>query len=374
MDEPTVVLAPDKFKGCLTAAQVADALAAGIRDVSPEVRIRTVPVADGGDGTVAALLARGWRPLDVTVTGPDGAPVVARTAVRGRTAVVESSATSGLRLLQGRGLRPLTAGSRGVGEAIGAAVDAGARRVVVGVGGTACTDGGAGMLAALGARLLDGRGRPVPDGGAGLAQVATVDLEPARERLAGVEVIVATDVDNPLLGADGAAAVYGPQKGATADDVLRLDEALSRWADVVGVAPDLPGAGAGGGLAYGLMAGLGGTVRSGVDLVLELVGFHREVAAADLVVTGEGCLDEQSLRGKAVIGVVRATREGRAGALPPVVAVCGVNRLGADASARVGLARVWSLVDRAASTEDSLARAPVLLREVGRELIEVLPR
>jgi glycerate 2-kinase len=369
VDEPTVLLAPDKFKGCLSAAEVAGALAAGLRDVAPGARIRTVPVADGGDGTVAALLASGWRPLDMMVTGPQGTPVRAQVAVRGSTAVVESASTSGLALLAGRRLRPLTGSSRGVGEAIGAAVDAGARHVVVGVGGTACTDGGAGMLVALGARVLDVRGRPVPDGGVGLARAAAVDLAPARRRLEGICVTVATDVDNPLLGPEGAAAVYAPQKGATADEVLLLEDALRRWADLVGVRPDLSGAGAGGGLGYGLVAGLGATVRSGVDLVLEHVGFADAVAGADLVVTGEGRLDHQSLRGKAVVGVVRATRAAGRGPRPPVLAVCGVDDLGPAAAAAAGLARVWSLAERAGSREASLLRAPELLREVGRELL-----
>lgn len=372
MDEPTVLLAPDKFKGCLTAAEVAAAVADGLRDVAPAVRLRTVPVADGGDGTVAALLTSGWGALDVLVTGPDGARVTAQVAVRGSTAVVESASTSGLALLTGRPLRPLTASSRGVGEAIGAAVDAGARHVIVGVGGTACTDGGAGMLAALGARVLDGRGRPVPDGGAGLARAVTVDLTPARRRLQGISVSVATDVDNPLVGPLGAASVYAPQKGATAEDVLRLEDALRQWAEVLGAGADLPGSGAGGGLGYGLVAGLGGVVRSGVDLVLEHVGFADAVAGADLVVTGEGRLDTQSLRGKAVVGVVRATRSAQRGTRPPVVAVCGVDALGPAATRAAGLARVWALTDRAASPEESLLRAPELLRGLGRELLAVL--
>lgn len=374
VDTRTVLLAPDKFKGCLTGPEVAAALAVGLREADPGVRIRTVPVADGGDGTVAALLGRGWRPLEVRATGPDGAPVAAQVAVRGTSAVVESATTSGLALLRGGPLHPLTAGSRGVGEAIAAAVDAGARHVVVGVGGTACTDGGAGMLAALGAHVLDAHGRPVPDGGAGLERVATVDLAPARRKLAGVEVTVATDVDNPLLGADGAAAVYAPQKGASPDDVLRLDDALHRWAGLVGGPADRPGAGAGGGLGYGLLAGLGGSVRSGVDLVLDLIGFATEVAAADLVVTGEGRLDGQSLRGKTVMGVLRATQGAGREDPPPVVAVCGVDALGPAATAGVGLARVWALVERASSPEDSVARAPELLRAVGRELLDVLAR
>lgn len=371
MDARTVLLAPDKFKGCLSSREVSAALAEGLREAAPGIRIRSVPVADGGDGTVAALLGRpGWEALDVVVTGPEGTPVRAQVARRGTTAVVESAATSGLALVGGA-LRPLTASSRGVGEAIAAAVDDGARDVVVGVGGTACTDGGAGMLAALGGRLLDAAGRPVPDGGAALAAVASVDLGPARRRLAGVTLTVATDVDNPLLGAHGAAAVYAPQKGAAADDVQRLEDALRHWAGLVGGDPDHPGAGAGGGLGHGLVAGLGGRVRSGVELVLELVGFAEEVAAADLVVTGEGRLDEQSLRGKAVMGVLRAVEA--EGARPVTVAVCGQNLLAAEVTARAGLARVWSLADRASSVEDSIERAPELLRAVGRDLLGPAP-
>lgn len=374
----TVVLAPDKFQGCLSGPAVAAALAEGLRRVAFSTRIRTVPLADGGDGTVAALLDRGWEPLDATVTGPDGWPVTARIARRGSTAVVESATASGLALLGGR-RRPLEAGSRGVGETIAAALDAGARHVVVGVGGTACTDGGAGMLAALGARLLDADGRPVADGGGALTGIARVDLAPARQRLAGVTLTVATDVDNPLLGPHGAAAVYGPQKGAGPADVLALEAGLGHWAGVVGGDPGLPGSGAGGGLGYGLVAGLGGTVRSGVDLVLELVGFAEELVLADLVVTGEGRLDRQSLHGKAVTGVLRAvqrereSRAARGGSGPVVVGVCGANLLSAEVAGGLGFGRVWSLVERATSPEDSIARAAVLLRAVGTELLEALP-
>ena len=363
-----VVVAPDKFKGCLPAAGVAAALAAGLRAGGVEDVVE-LPVADGGDGTVDALVRHGWDVLPVRVTGPEGTPVDALVAVRGDTAVVESALTSGLDLLRGAPLRPLAAGSRGVGEAVAAAVDHGARHVVIGVGGTACTDGGAGLLQALGARVTAGDGSPVVDGGGALLDVAAVDLGPVRQRLAGVRVTVATDVDNPLLGPAGAAAVYGPQKGADPAQVAVLDDALRRFASLVAPAQvDRPGAGAGGGIGFAALACLGGTLRPGIDLVLDLLGADALLAGTDLVVTGEGRFDEQSLRGKAPVGVLAAAA--RRGV--PVAVVCGLDDLGADRATAAGFADVVALARLGTGPQDALDRAPELLVRAGRLLAERL--
>jgi glycerate kinase len=354
-----VLVAPDKFKGSATAAEVAAHLAAGLRDAGR--RAVELPVADGGEGTVAAAVAAGFRPVPVTVSGPTGAPVRAVIAVRHGTAVVELATASGLGLA---GPDPLHASSRGTGELLRAALDEGAAELVLGVGGSACTDGGAGLLAALGARLLDVDGHPLPDGGAALARLARLDLSGLDPRLAGTRTVLASDVDNPLLGASGAAAVYGPQKGADAGEVAALEAALARWAAVVGADGAQPGAGAAGGVGFAALAVLGAVRRPGIEVVLDLVGFTARLAGAALVVTGEGALDEQTVHGKAPAGVAAAARS----AGVPVVAVCGRTSLPPDRAAAAG----FDVVHTLAAVEPDLARCLAdpgpPLRELGRRI------
>lgn len=366
-----VLIAPDKFKGSLTAPEVAGAVAAGIRRVRPDVEVRLAPVADGGDGTVRAALAAGYRRVPVRVTGPLGERVDTEIAVDGDTVVVELAAASGLALLDPAKLAPLTATSAGTGEAIRAALDAGARTVVLGVGGSACTDGGAGMLTALGARVLDAAGNPLPPGGGPLAEVSTVDLSGLDERLAGTSVVLASDVDNPLLGERGAAHVYGPQKGADDVQVRYLDVALSRFAGALVAAggrdaADEPGAGAAGGVGFGALAALGARMRPGVDVVLELIDFDRRLAGAGLVVTGEGSVDEQTLHGKGPAGI--ASRASRAGV--PVVAVAGRCLLPAERLREAGIDGVYALTDIEPDPERCMREAAALLAVLGEKLAE----
>ena len=366
-----VVVAPDKLKGSLTAEQAATAIEAGLRRVVPDLDVRRCPVADGGDGTVAAALSRGWDARTATVSGPFGDPVQATWAQKGDTALVELAEASGLRQAGGRRDAPL-ATSRGTGELVRAALDAGCAEVVIGLGGSACTDGGSGMLRALGARVADADGAPLPDGGGPLAGVAEVDLSDLDPRLAGTRVVVATDVDVPLLGPAGAARSFGPQKGATPDDVTRLESALGRWAEVVARACGLdpaeaesrPGAGAAGGVGFAALAVLGAQRRSGVEEVLDLVGFHELVRGAALVVTAEGSLDDQSLHGKAPVGV--ATAAARAGV--PVVAVVGRCTLSAEQARAVGLHEVRALADSGADTATLMAQAGPLVQEAAEAL------
>ncbi|PZG77134.1 glycerate kinase, partial [Streptomyces sp. NTH33] len=228
-----VLVAADKFKGSLTAVQVAERVTAGLRRVVPEVEVEALPVADGGDGTVDAAVAAGFERREVRVAGPLGDEVTAAFALRGDTAVVEMAEASGLQRLPAGVFAPLTASTYGSGQLLRAALDAGARTIVFGVGGSATTDGGAGMLSALGARFLDADGQPVPPGGGGLAELADADLSGLDRRLGSVELVLASDVDNPLTGPKGAAAVYGPQKGASPDDVETLDAALAHFAKVL---------------------------------------------------------------------------------------------------------------------------------------------
>ena len=369
-----IVVAPDKFKGSLTALEVARAVAAGIAAAHPHAQVRLVPLADGGDGTVDAAVAAGYDHVPVTVAGPTGDPVVAAYARRGESAVVELANACGLSLLPAGVPAPLDASSFGLGQVLAAALDAGARSVVLGVGGSASTDGGAGMLQALGARLLDARGAEIARGGRGLAEVAGLDLAGLAGRLTGVRVDLAGDVDNPLLGPFGAAAVYGPQKGADADDVRRLDDALARWADIVAATVGVdrsgePGAGAAGGVGFAALSLLGAHRRPGVDIVAEVVGLTAALRGADLVVTGEGSLDEQTLHGKTVAGVSRL-----AGSLGvPVVAVAGRVQLDAAQQRRLGLERTIGLTDLEPDPRRCIAEAGRLVTDAAERLLRTGP-
>ena len=369
---PHVVVAPDKFKGSLAAPAVAGALVAGLREGDPSLELTALPVADGGDGTVAAAVAAGATSHRAVVAGPTGQPVAAEFAMLGATAVVELAQASGLvRLPEGR-LAPMDADSRGTGELVRAALDLGATEVILAVGGSACTDGGTGMLTALGARFLDGSGRPVPPGGGGLRAIASADLTGLDPRLARTPVTLASDVTNPLLGPDGAAAVYGPQKGAGPAQVARLDCGLrhlttvlaASLGDVVLRQAEAPGAGAAGGVGFAALAVLGAARRPGIELVLDLVGADAVLARADLVITGEGRLDAQTLSGKAPAGVLAAAlRHG-----VPVIGVTGSCDLGPEEIRAAGLLAVHTLAGREPDLARCLAEPEPLLRAIGRDL------
>ncbi|MFD7584990.1 glycerate kinase [Kitasatospora sp. NPDC059811] len=364
-----VVVAPDKFKGTLEGAEVAARIAAGVRRAAPGVEVRELPVADGGEGTLAAALAAGFTRVPAKVAGPTGLPVDAALAVREDTAVVELAQSSGLARLPGGRTAPLAAGSYGVGQLIGRAVALGAKRIVLGLGGSACTDGGAGMVQALGARLYDAEGAELPPGGAALRRLDRIEPGPLADVLAGVEVVVACDVDNPLLGPRGATAVYGPQKGADGDDLVILEEGLTRFADQVALATgrdvrDAPGAGAAGGVGFAALALLGATMRPGIELLLELLGFDEAVRGARLVVTGEGCLDAQTLHGKAPAGVAAAAA--RAGVR--VAAVAGRLELSEPEWRAAGFTAAIALTDLAERPGDSMTKAGELAEVAGERL------
>jgi glycerate kinase len=371
-----VLVAPDKFKGSLTGADAAAAIGRGLATRGLDVEL--CPVADGGDGTVAAAVAAGFTHRPCTATGPTGRPVETGWARSGTTAVVELADVCGLVRLPDGVLRPEEATTYGLGEVLRAAFEDGAHRIVLGLGGSASTDGGAGLAQALGAVLLTASGTALPEGigGGRLAEVARVDLR----GLAvpdGATVDVACDVDNPLLGPHGAAAVYGPQKGADEAAVARLDAALAAWARVLGAATgavtgavtgaagtggreDEPGAGAAGGVGYAAMALFDAQLRPGFDLVAELLGFDARLAEADLVVTGEGRLDAQTLRGKGPAGV--AARARAAGV--PVLALAGSVALGADELAGAGFSAAAALADLEPDLDRSRAHAADLLERL----------
>ncbi|WP_328974437.1 glycerate kinase [Streptomyces canus] len=369
----SVLIAPDKFKGSLSADEAARALERGLLEAAPRARVDRLALADGGEGSVAAACAGRFSPEKITVTGPTGRPVTAEVAVHGRTVLIEAAAVCGLAMLPGGRKAPLTATSRGIGQAVQYALAGGADTIVLALGGVATTDGGAGLLQSLGATLAEEDGTPIGPGGAGLAALRTVDLAEARAALAGVDLVLATDVDNPLLGTTGTAAVYGPQKGATASEVRELADALAgfvRRLAAAGVAEaarlaEVPGAGAAGGLGYAGML-LGGRVRSGADYFLTLLGADELLARSDFVVTGEGSLDEQSLSGKLPVALARrARRQGT-----PVHAVAGRCTLPADSTAGYfrSVQALTDLTDQDCANDSALSAH--LLAQCGRTLAD----
>jgi len=369
-----ILLACDKFKGTLTSAQVAAELTAPLTAAGHTVS--SVPIADGGDGTVAAALAAGFTARTATVAGPLGHSVEATWAQSGRTAIVELAEASGIALVSPTRDTALNAGTHGTGEVIAAALDADCTRIVLAVGGSSSTDGGAGMLTALGARFLNDSGQQVPTGGLGLLEVARADLTGLDRRLRDTEVVLASDVDNPLLGPHGAAAVYGPQKGASDTEVALLDRALThlrdRFAEAATTTREAiartaltPGAGAAGGTGFGALAGLGAEVRPGADYIMELVGFDEAFDSAELVVTGEGRFDRQTLSGKGPGAVIDRGRD----AGVPVWVVCGAAELAADEAPGVtGIVELLSL----APAETCMSHPAAVVRQAGERLAELL--
>jgi glycerate kinase len=360
-----VVIAPDSFKGSVSATDAAAAMARGVLAVWPDAQVVQVPIADGGEGTVEAMVsATGGRYEETRAMGPLGEPVLAKWGVLGdgRTAVVETAAASGLPLVPPSKRDPRFTTTRGTGELLRAALDKGLRKVVLGLGGSATTDGGAGLLRALGVRFLDANEHDLAEGGAALAGLARVDLSGFDPRVADLELLVACDVDNPLNGPRGAAAVYGPQKGATPAMIPALDAALLRFAQVSEAATGrsvahLPGAGASGGMGAGLMLFTPARLLPGVGLVLEAVGFDALLEGADLVITGEGRTDGQTAQGKAPVGVAAAAQ--RRGV--PVICLSGGLGPGADDVLSRGIAAVASACPEPMALGEAMDRAAALL-------------
>jgi glycerate 2-kinase len=368
-----VVICPDKFAGTISAVGAAEAVAQGWRSVAGADRLTLRPLADGGPGFLEVLHDPvGGRLVDVSTSDPLGRPVPAAVLLAGPeaspTAYVESAQACGLHLLDMRERDPTVTTSYGLGVLVAAAVETGARQVVVGLGGSAVNDAGAGMLTALGAVPLDAAGYALPYGGAALAGVAALDGTP---RVRGVALVAATDVDNPLLGLHGASSVFGPQKGASRADVLLLDAALERFAQVLerdlpGCPTGLgaaPGGGAAGGLGAALLA-LGGRVESGIGLVRRLTGLDNAIGCADLVITGEGSFDHQSLRGKVVAGVAAAALEHGV----PCVVVAGRASAGRRDAAAAGVVEILTLTGHFGTAAEAMARPAEGLRELGAAL------
>ena len=366
-----VVIAPQSFKGSISALDAARAMAEGVRRVVPDAGTVLVPVADGGDGTLETLVdATGGDIRSATVTGPIGKAVTAEWGALGdgKTATIEMARTSGLALLSLDDRDPLRATTYGLGEVIREALDKGFRSFIVGIGGSATNDGGAGMAQALGVRLLDEIGNDLSHGGAALRDLHRIDMSGIDERAVEAKFSVACDVSNPLTGPEGASAVYGPQKGATPELVEQLDAALKNFADVVerdiGTnINDVPGSGAAGGLGGGMMAFLDGSLRAGVDIVLDQVGLDEMLEGADLVITGEGQLDFQTVYNKAPIGVAWRAREKGI----PVVAISGSLGKGFEDVHSEGIDAVSSIVCAPMTLEEASTRGEELIADAVSE-------
>jgi len=323
-----IVVAPDSFKGSLTALEVSDAIEKGIREVFPEAEIIKIPMADGGDGTVECLVnATGGEILREKVIGPLGNEILAHYGILEdkKTAVIEMATASGLTLVPENKRDPLITTTYGTGQLIKAALNQGCRKMIIGIGGSATNDGGAGMVQALGVKLLDQEGEEIGFGGGELKKIVKIDISCMDNRLSEIKVLVASDVNNPLCGPQGASRIYGPQKGATPETIEELDKSLAYFAELIKRdlnkdVKDIPGAGAAGGLGASLMAFLNAELRPGIEIMIEAVKLEQAIKDADLVITGEGKIDSQTIYGKAPIGVAKIAKKYNV----PVVAVAAI--------------------------------------------------
>jgi len=371
-----IVIAPDSFKESLTALQAANAIEKGIRNTIPDAAIFKIPMADGGEGTVQSLVdATVGTLIPVTVTGPLGHPVEAFFGLSGdqQTAVIEMAAASGLHLVTAEKRNPLITTTRGTGELIAAALDYGVRHMIIGIGGSATNDGGSGMAMALGARLIDKNGNEIGEGGGQLDRLAKIDVSGLDHRLAEIKIEVACDVDNPLTGPRGASAIFGPQKGATTESIKQLDQNLLHFSKIIlrDLAKDIEniaGAGAAGGLGAGLMAFLSAELKTGVDIVISATNLEEQLKDADIVITGEGKIDGQTIFGKTPIGVAKAAK--RHGAF--VIAIAGNVAADSNVVHDHGIDAVFSILPGIVTSEEAFARAGEFIERLSRNIAELI--
>ena len=371
-----VVIAPDSYKGCLSALEVAKAMERGVLSVFPSAEVRKIPIADGGEGTVAALVtATNGQLRQTEVTDPLGNKIIAHWGVLGdgRTAVIEMAAASGLPLVPKEKRDPRVTTTYGTGELIKAALAEGLAKIIIGIGGSATNDGGTGMARALGVRFLDAAGQEVAAGGGSLAEICQIDTTGLDPRLKNTEIVVACDVDNPLCGTRGASAVFGPQKGATPEMVQQLDAGLAKYASCARQATgrdvaEKAGAGAAGGLGAGLMFFTPAQLKPGVEIVLDAVGFSDIVRDADFVITGEGRTDFQTAFGKAPVGVAKCAKAHGA----PVFCISGGLGEGADDVLAQGIDAVMSICDRPLSLEECMAAGAQLIEPAAARLCRIV--
>jgi len=370
-----IVIAPDSFKDSLSAQGVADAIALGLTEIWPDAQLIKCPMADGGEGTIESVLAACNGELRrIEVRGPLGAPVNAAWGwlPHSHTAIIEMAEASGLQLVPVDRRDACSSSTFGTGQLIRAALDAGAQRVILAIGGSATNDGGAGAMQALGVKLLDAHGKALAPGGLALAHLARIDMTDLDPRLADVRFDIAADVDNPLCGPHGASAIFGPQKGASPDQVEQLDRALGHFAGLCAETlktevRDEPGSGAAGGLGFAAKAFLGAQFQAGVEVVAELVGLAEAVKNADLVITGEGRFDAQTLRGKTPFGVARIARQQGV----PVIVIAGTLGEGYQQLYAHGIDAAFALASGPMTLAQACAEAPRLLRERASDIARV---
>ncbi len=372
-----IIVAPDSFKESLSASEAAQRITEGIINIFPAAQVIQVPLSDGGEGLTESLIdAAGGRFIECPVSDPLGDKIQARYGILNdqRTAVIEMAAASGLPLVPRSNRNPLVTTTRGTGELILAALNAGCERLIIGIGGSATNDGGAGMAQALGVKLLDQKGSDIGPGAQGLLNLSQIDISDLDPRLAQTEVMVACDVENPLYGLNGAAYVYGPQKGASLEMLPLLDQALINLAEIIArdlgmQVHDIPGAGAAGGLGAGLMAFAGGKLLSGIQLVFEILGFEAILAAgADLVITGEGSINSQSLYGKVPVGVARLAKKHDL----PVLAIAGQIGSGTEEVYEAGIDAIMAMAPGPISLEESISRAGELLTDATTRALRIM--
>jgi glycerate 2-kinase len=370
-----IIIAPDSYKESLTALKVADAIERGFKRILPDANYIKIPMADGGEGTVQSLVdATGGKVIHKTVTGPLGEPVEAFFGMlgTGKTAVIEMAAASGIHLVPPEKRNPLITTTKGTGELILAALDYEVNHIIIGVGGSATNDGGSGMAKAFGARFLDKSGIEICDGGGALGELATIDLSKLDTRLASIKIEVACDVDNPLTGENGATAIFGPQKGATKEMVTLLDKNMSHYARIIErdlnrKINDVPGAGAAGGLGAGLLAFLPSELKRGVDIVNSATRLSNLVQNADLVITGEGKIDHQTIFGKTPIGVAKIAKKFGV----PVIAIAGNVSLDSDVVFQHGIDALFSIVPGVISLDDAFKNAEQYLEKTAANIATV---
>lgn len=369
-----IVVAPDSFKGSLTAIEVSDAIEKGIKEVFPEAEIVKIPMADGGDGTVQCLVnATGGEILKEKVVGPLGDEVLASYGILGdkKTAVIEMAEASGLNLVPENKRNPLITTTYGTGQLIKAALDHGCRKMIIGIGGSATNDGGAGMVQALGAKLIDKDGEEIGFGGGELKKVFRIDTKYLDNRLSETKVLIASDVSNPLCGPKGASRIYGPQKGATPEIIEELDESLAYFAKIIKRdlnkdVRDIPGAGAAGGLGASLMAFLDAELRPGIEIIIEIVKLEQAIKDADLVITGEGKIDSQTIYGKAPIGVAKIAKKYSI----PVIAVAAIIGDDADIVHQYGIDNLIRVSEPPMSLTEPKSKKVWLIKKSIKQFLE----
>ncbi|WP_226620143.1 glycerate kinase [Cytobacillus firmus] len=371
-----IVIAPDSFKESLSALEAANAIERGFKMIFPHAQYKKMPIADGGEGTVQSLAdATDGRIIECTVTGPLGEPVQSFFGLMGdgKTAVIEMAAASGLHLVPPEKRNPLLTSTRGTGELITAAVDTGVQHIIIGIGGSATNDAGAGMIQALGGKLYDKTGREIGPGGGALAELSAIDMSNLDPRIRDVHIEVACDVDNPLTGPRGASAIFGPQKGATPEMVQLLDRNLGHFADIVEHAlgkpfRDIEGAGAAGGIGGSLLAFLNADLKRGIDIVLDAVNFEEEVKGADLVITGEGRIDSQTIYGKTPIGVAKAAKKHGI----PVIGLAGSISDDSQIVHDHGIDALFSIVPGVITLPDAFEKAALYMERTARNIAAMM--